>query len=89
MNIAQRRKRDNDLKRLRQIDEPVVQGRPPLVLSKKAVAKELGICLRTVDSLLRTKQLNYRRVGSRILNPYSALLAFLRHDHPSGREGTQ
>ncbi len=52
--LQRQRKRENDRKQLRQLDEPV-QGRPPLVLSKKAVARELTVCLRTVDSLIATK----------------------------------
>lgn len=64
-------------------------GRPPLALSKKQTARELSVCVRTVDSLIATKQLASRRIGRRVLIPYSSLIQFLRRDHASGREVTQ
>jgi hypothetical protein len=61
-------------------------NRPPLALSKKEVCRELGgVCLRTVDSLIARKELACRKIGRRVVIPYSSLVQFLRRDH-SGRE---
>lgn len=54
----------------------------PINVSKKESAALLGICPRTVDNLIATKQLPCRRIGRRVLIPYAALVAFARRDHP-------
>ena len=53
----------------------------PLAVSKRDAAAMLSLCVRTIDNLIATKELPCRRVGKRVLIPYSALLAFCRHDH--------
>jgi hypothetical protein len=57
--------------------------RHPLLVSKREAAAALGICIRTLDALIGTKQLLVRRIGKRVLVPYSALQSFARHDHAS------
>jgi excisionase family DNA binding protein len=54
----------------------------PINVSKKESAALLGVCPRTVDNLIATKQLPCRRIGRRVLIPYAALVAFARRDHP-------
>jgi len=55
--------------------------RPPLLVSKRDASALLGVCLRTIDNLIGTKQLPSRRIGKRVLIPYSSLVAFARRDH--------
>jgi hypothetical protein len=61
-------------------------GYPPLLVSKRHAAGLLSLCLRSIDNLIAAKALPCRRVGKRVLIPYSALVAFARRDHlnPSG-----
>ena len=54
----------------------------PLLVSKREAAALLGICLRSVDNYISRKELPCRRLGKRVLIPYSALVAFARRDHP-------
>ena len=56
-------------------------GQAPLLVSKRDAAAMLSLCVRTVDKLIATKQLSARKVGKRILIPYSALVQFARRDH--------
>jgi excisionase family DNA binding protein len=53
----------------------------PLLVSKREAAALLSLCIRTLDKLIATKELPARRVGKRVLVPYSALVAFSRRDH--------
>jgi excisionase family DNA binding protein len=53
----------------------------PILVSKRVAAALLGVCVRTVDNLIATKQLPRRRIGKRVLIPYSTLVAFARRDH--------
>jgi excisionase family DNA binding protein len=53
----------------------------PLLVSKREAAALLGICVRSVDNYITTKELPCRRLGKRVLIPYSALVAFARRDH--------
>jgi excisionase family DNA binding protein len=55
----------------------------PLLVSKRDAAALLSLCLRSIDNLIAGKQLPYRRIGKRVLIPYSALVAFARRDHPN------
>jgi excisionase family DNA binding protein len=50
----------------------------PLLFSKKDTARVLSISVRTVSTLLATKQLPCRRIGRRTLIPASAVRAFAR-----------
>src|SRR5580704_19056430 len=38
------------------------------------------LCVRTIDNYIATKELPCRRLGKRVLIPYSALVAFARRD---------
>ncbi len=50
----------------------------PLLVSKAESARLLGICLRSVTTLIATKRLPAKRIGRRTLVPYRALLNFAR-----------
>jgi excisionase family DNA binding protein len=54
---------------------------PPLLVSKRDAAALLGVCLRSIDNYIAAKELPCRRLGKRVLIPYSALVAFARRDH--------
>lgn len=59
----------------------------PLLVSKRDAATLLGVCLRSIDNYIAAKELPCRRLGKRVLIPYSALVAFARRDHlPRTRE---
>jgi len=58
----------------------------PILLGKKETARALGICVRTVENLIATKELPARKIGRRTLIPYKALQEFARRDHPTGPE---
>jgi excisionase family DNA binding protein len=55
----------------------------PLLVSKRDAAALLGVCLRSIDNYIAAKELPCRRLGKRVLVPYSALVAFARRDHLS------
>jgi excisionase family DNA binding protein len=55
--------------------------RTPLPVSKRDAAALLSLWVRTVDNLIATKKLPARRVGRRVLIPYTALVQFARRDH--------
>ena len=61
-------------------------GQPPLLVSKRHAAALLSLCLRSIDHLIAGKQLPCRRIGKRVLIPYTALVAFARRDHPKPAE---
>lgn len=61
----------------------------PLLVSKRDAAALLSLCVRTVDNLIATKKLPARRVGRRVLIPYSALVHFARRDHVGSPEAAQ
>ena len=52
-----------------------------ILLSKREAAQLLSISMRSLEYLLAAKQLASRRVGRRVLVPYSALAAFANRDH--------
>ena len=58
----------------------------PLLVSKRDAAALLSLCVRTVDNLIATKKLPARRVGRRVLIPYTALVQFARRDHVGASE---
>lgn len=60
---------------------------PPLLLSKKEAGRVLGISNRSVEYLISNKQLPTRRVGRRVLIPFSACERFARADHPEPLAG--
>lgn len=55
----------------------------PILVDKKSSALALGVCVRTIENLINSKQLPARKVGRRTLIPYRALLEFARRDHPT------
>jgi excisionase family DNA binding protein len=57
------------------------RGWQPLLVSKRDAAAMLSLCVRTIDNLIATKELPARRVGKRVLIPFSALQQFARRDH--------
>ena len=58
----------------------------PLLVSKREAAQMLGVCLRSIDNYIGAKELPCRRLGKRVLIPYSALVHFARHDHATVTE---
>lgn len=74
-------------KRFRQKpDSSAEMGYIPLLVSKRHAAGLLSLCLRSIDNLIAAKELPCRRIGKRVLVPYSALVAFARRDHPNSGE---
>lgn len=53
-----------------------------LLLSKRETAQLLGLSVRSIEHLIANKRLMARRVGGRVLVPYSACQIFVRSDHP-------
>ena len=54
-----------------------------ILLSRRQAAVALAVSLRTLDSLISSKQISVRRIGRRCLIPRRALDQFARHDHPN------
>jgi excisionase family DNA binding protein len=52
-----------------------------ILASKREAARLLCLSVRTIDNLIRSKELTARRVGRRVLVPRAALEAFARRDH--------
>jgi excisionase family DNA binding protein len=53
----------------------------PALYSREQAAVFLGVCVRTVNNLLRAKELVRRKIGRKTLIPKTSLEAFLRKDH--------
>lgn len=53
-----------------------------LLVSRKAAAVIVSLSLRKIDGLLASKQLPFRKIGTRTLVPLAALQRFARMDHP-------
>jgi excisionase family DNA binding protein len=71
------------------MDSNCASNRQPLLVSKKESAVVLSVCPRTIDNLIAAKQLPTRRIGRRVLIPYSALVRFAQRDHVGAPEVTQ
>ena len=54
-----------------------------LLVGRVEAAGMLSISCRALDYLIGKKQLNTRRIGSRVLIPMAELLQFCRSDHPA------
>jgi excisionase family DNA binding protein len=52
-----------------------------ILFSKKAAAEMLDLSVRTVDYLLASGELEYRKVGRKVLIPRVALTRFASGDH--------
>jgi excisionase family DNA binding protein len=63
------------------ITNPKKLATEPLLVCKREAAAMLGISLRSVDNYIAKKELPCRRLGKRVLIPYTALVAFARRDH--------
>lgn len=57
--------------------------RPPILVSLKDAAALLGVCPRTVQNLVMSKQLKARKLGRRTLLCYRELEVFAQRDHPT------
>jgi excisionase family DNA binding protein len=69
---------------------PKLKSRPevlPLLFSQREASRILAISLRTLQSLVASKQLPVRRIGRRVLITRKDLEAFARRDHPSTSGG--
>lgn len=55
----------------------------PILLSKLQASMALGICLRSVDTLIAEKKLPVVRIGRRVLIHRQVLERFAKHDHPT------
>jgi excisionase family DNA binding protein len=70
-------------------DAPVrVRTQPPaespatrLLYDRKEAAKQLSICVRSLDYLIAGKRLETRRIGSKVLIPRAALVKFASANH--------
>jgi excisionase family DNA binding protein len=54
----------------------------PILVSRTEAAALLGISRRSLDYLIADKKLTVRRIGTRVLVPYTELKRFARADHP-------
>lgn len=59
----------------------------PILVSKHEAALLLGVCLRSIDNYIASKELPCRHLGRRALIPYSAVVAFSRRDHSTPPRG--
>ena len=55
-----------------------------ILISKDAAAAMLSVSLRTIDNLVRAKELRPRRIGRRLLFTRTELERFSRGDHSTG-----
>jgi excisionase family DNA binding protein len=53
-----------------------------LLVSKKEAAQILGVCVRTIEYLIAGKRLSIRRIGKRVLVPYTSLRRLAGADVP-------
>lgn len=63
--------------------QPRQQNQAPILVSKREAAALLGVCVRSIDNYIASKELPCRRIGRRTLVPYSGIVAFSRRDHPT------
>ena len=56
-------------------------GHEKLLHTRNEAAELLSVSVRTIDSLIANKELNVRRIGSRVLIPHQVLVQFTRYDH--------
>jgi excisionase family DNA binding protein len=65
------------------------QAEAVLAVGITEAARRLGLSSRTIATLVKTGELESRKVGRRRLIPLSVLLEFIQCDHRSGRVGTE
>lgn len=63
-------------------DKVIVPPDAKLLVSRKEAAVIVSLSLRSIDGLLASKQLPFRKIGNRTLIPLAALQRFARMDHP-------
>jgi excisionase family DNA binding protein len=61
----------------------------PALYSKKQSSAFLGVSVRTINNLIRAKQLVRRKIGRKTLIPKTSLQAFLTKDHPTRENKTR
>ncbi len=54
----------------------------PILVSRSQAADLLCISRRSLDYIIASKKLETRRIGRRVLVPYTALKKFAKADHP-------
>jgi excisionase family DNA binding protein len=52
-----------------------------LLYDRKSAAEILSISVRSLDSFIARKAIEFRRIGRRVLIPHSELVKFARADH--------
>ncbi len=57
-----------------------------LLFSKKAAAEMLDLSVRTLDYLLASGELEYRKIGRKVLIPSLALTRFAASDHTINKD---
>jgi len=62
--------------------KPPVRAGEKFLLSRQEAAQVLSISQRTLDYLVATRRLPFRRIGGRVLIPVADLRAYARADHP-------
>lgn len=53
-----------------------------LLVSREEAAEVLSLSIRSIDYLLASKELPFRKIGTRTMIPLSALQSFARMHHP-------
>jgi excisionase family DNA binding protein len=77
-----------ELTRVRQNEKRKRSGKarvPPhakLLVSREEAAELVSLSIRSIDYLLASKELPFRKIGTRTMIPLSALQAFARMHHP-------
>jgi excisionase family DNA binding protein len=61
-------------------------AQPKLMYDKAETAEMLSVSIRTVENLIANKELTVRRIGKRVLIPYTSLIQFIRSDHSTDKD---
>lgn len=59
-----------------------------MLYDRKEAARQLSISVRNLDYRIARKELNTRRIGKKVLIPYSELMRFARADNTEFANGT-
>ena len=60
-----------------------------LLFNKKETAAMLGLSVRSVEYLLASRELDYRKIGRKTLIPKATLVRFAAGDHPIEKRRTE
>jgi excisionase family DNA binding protein len=52
-----------------------------ILVGKRQAASLLAVSVRTIENLIKSKELPARRIGRRVLIPRQSLIEFARRDH--------